>query len=94
MYISRGLGPREEKISSKLWSQQGAQSQNPEIMTPAEIKSQVLNRLSHPGAPGYYSDIIHTLYAELVKYIVKYFICFYKWKVEKYSSQIDDCKIS
>ena len=35
----------------------GSISQNHEIMTWAEIKSQMLNWLSHPGAPGYCSFV-------------------------------------
>ena len=44
-----------ERILSRPHAQQAAQHgvdlTNPEIMTSAEIKSQRLNGLSHPGAP-------------------------------------------
>ena len=39
------------RLPTEYWAQHGAWSHNPEIMTWAEIKSQMLNQLSHPGAP-------------------------------------------
>jgi len=52
--MSRGRAQRE-RISSRLpaesRAQHGARSQDPEIITSAEIKSWTLNPLSHPGAP-------------------------------------------
>ena len=56
----RAHEPREEQrerkiISSRLCTEcrtpYEAQSQDPEIMTRAETKSQMPNQLSHPGAP-------------------------------------------
>ena len=50
-----GAEERLERISSRLsteWgAQPGASSHNPEIMTWAKTKSQMLNQLSHLGAP-------------------------------------------
>ena len=40
---------RESQVDSALSAQRP--NRNPEIMTQAEIKSQMLNRLSHPGVP-------------------------------------------
>ena len=44
----------EEDKWTPYWggAQQGALSQDPEIMTWTEIKSQMLNWLSHPDAPS------------------------------------------
>ena len=55
-----GEGHREkegERIPSRLCTisaepDTGLELMNREIVTSAEIKRQVLNRLSHPGAPG------------------------------------------
>ena len=51
---SGGMG-RGRKSSSRLLAEQGAwhgaPSQDPNIMTRAEIKGQTFNLLSHPGAP-------------------------------------------
>ena len=51
----RGKGKGEKECSSRLATDHGAwcntQSQDPEIMPFAKTKSQVLNQLSHPGAP-------------------------------------------
>ena len=51
----RGQGRHTEKILSRFHTQHGAlhgaQCHDPGIMTYAEIKSQTLNQLSHPGAP-------------------------------------------
>jgi len=53
--VRAGGGAEGERISSRLPAERRARpetpSQNPEIMTWAEIKSGTLNRLSHPGAP-------------------------------------------
>ena len=52
--MERGAeGEREslEKLPTEHRVQRGAQSQDPEIMTWAEIKCQLLNQLSHPGNP-------------------------------------------
>ena len=60
----------EERISSRLHAEHGAQagleSQTPEIMTKAEIKSPRLNRLNHAGAltleeepPSFYNEDPH-----------------------------------
>jgi len=53
--VGRGRGRRRERILSRLHVQhrawRGARSHDPEIMTWAKIKSQMLNRLSHPGTP-------------------------------------------
>ena len=38
---------------------------NCEIMTRAEVKSQMLNRLSHPGAPGIFKDQCSPLFSEI-----------------------------
>ena len=60
-YLERGGrekgrgGERERllsRISSQCRAQHRARSCNAGIMTWAEIKSQVLNRLSHPGSPS------------------------------------------
>ena len=52
----RGAVEEGERISSRLPTEcgawHGAWSHDPEIMTWAEIKSWMLNRLSHPGALG------------------------------------------
>ena len=52
-------GSAGERNSSKLPTEYrarcGSGSHNPEIMTWAEIKSGMLNRLSHPGAPHFSS---------------------------------------
>ena len=45
-----------ERIPSRLWAvsaepPEGLKLMNHEIMMGAEIKSQVLNQLSHPGSP-------------------------------------------
>ena len=58
-----GRGRGRERIPSILCTEHGAQcgasSRNPEIMTWADIKSQMLNFLSHPGAPIlFFFDII------------------------------------
>ena len=53
----RGRGSGREwgtvpgRLHAQLGAQHGAQSHSPEVMTWAEIKSQMPNRLSHPGAP-------------------------------------------
>jgi len=51
----RGGGGRERESSGRLSTEcrtpREARSQDHEIMTRAEIKSQSLNRLSHPGVP-------------------------------------------
>ena len=60
MCTSRGGTERErerERIPSRLSTVSmeamvGLELMNCEIMTGAEIKSRMLNRLSHPGAPG------------------------------------------
>ena len=47
-------GKRESQAGSTLLAEspvQGSNSQNREITSWAETKSQMLNRLSHPGAP-------------------------------------------
>ena len=51
----QGEGQWQRKTSRLLTEKEaqcGAWSQHPEIMTWAEIKSQILNWFSHPGAPG------------------------------------------
>ena len=52
----KGRGRGRERILSSLHTQHGAegrvQSQDPEIMTWAEIKSQILKRLSYSDTPG------------------------------------------
>ena len=46
-------GVRESQADcSECRDQSGSQSHNPEIMTCAETKSQMLNLLSHPRTPG------------------------------------------
>ena len=45
---------RESKNPQTNSLQSGAPSQDPEIMTSAEIQSQLLKLLSYPGLPGYY----------------------------------------
>lgn len=47
----RGRGSRRERLPSRL------HGQCPEIMTWGQIKSPMLNRLSHPGAPHSFSYI-------------------------------------
>ena len=42
----------KERISSRVRVQHRAQSHDPEIMSRAETKSQVLSQLYHPGAPS------------------------------------------
>ena len=78
-------------ILSRLHAQgrvrHGAQSRDPGIMTWAEIKSQMLNRLSHPGAM-FYSNIAIYIY----RYIyISYWLCFseehwlIQWQNESYA---------
>ena len=50
-WLGRDRERGRERILSRIWAWHGAWSHNPEIMTWAEIKSQTLNWLSHPGAP-------------------------------------------
>ena len=45
-------GQRESGLPAELRAPRGGQSHDPEIMTWAEIKSQILNGPSHPGAPN------------------------------------------
>lgn len=56
----RGRGSEGERIPSRLHAQSGARHRawfhNPGIMTQAKIKNQMLNRLSHPGAPILFSN--------------------------------------
>lgn len=60
--IEQALAGREgerdrENTSSRLPAQcraQGAPSHNPENITGAEIKSPMLNTMTHPGAPDLY----------------------------------------
>ena len=58
----RGRGKGRERILSRLYAQPGAQhwagSHAPGIMTWAEIKSQMLNWLSHQGAPPASTTIV------------------------------------
>ena len=70
---SGGGAEREEERESQTGSMLSAQShiwaqlQNHEIMTSACIKSWMLNRLSHPGAP-LFSFIVAILVCEVVAY--------------------------
>ena len=54
-----GVEAEGETVSSRLRAERGtrcrAQSQDPEIMTWAETKSQTFNQMSHPGAPKVYT---------------------------------------
>ena len=54
--VGRSRGKGRENISSRLYTEHGAQcgfqSHNPEIMTWAKTKSQLLNQISHPDAPS------------------------------------------
>lgn len=47
----REEGQREERILSRPYAQWEAPSHDSEIMTWAEMKSQMLNQLNHPGTP-------------------------------------------
>jgi len=51
----RDRGKGRKRISSRLHAQHGAQSQDPETVTWSKIKSRMLNRLSHPGTPKYFT---------------------------------------
>lgn len=59
---SRGIGEVDSLLSTE--AAMGPQSHNPEIMTPAEDKSQIPNERSHPGIPGLYflPTIHHSVY--------------------------------
>ena len=48
---AEGEGERESQAGSKPGAQNRAQPHNPQIMVWGEITSQMLNHLSHPGAP-------------------------------------------
>ena len=54
--MGRDRGRGRERTWSRLPTEHrnwpGAQSQDPEIMTLTETKSQMLNQLSHPSAPN------------------------------------------
>ena len=54
-----------ERIPSRLSTEWGVQhratSQDPELMTRAEIKSQMLNRLSHPAEYLYIKTVLLSL---------------------------------
>lgn len=50
----RGEGQSEReksKLPTEWGGQRGVKSQDPEIITPVEIKSRTLSRLSHPDTP-------------------------------------------
>ena len=50
--MGRGWGwGRGWEMSNRFPAKYGAWSHHPEIMTWAKMKSQMLNQLSHPGAP-------------------------------------------
>ena len=50
-YGGSAEGEGESQVDSTPSAQCGAQSHDPEIMPWAKINSQMLNQLSHPGAP-------------------------------------------
>ena len=76
--IERGLGKGQRvRISSRLYAEHGAWSQNPAIMTWAQIKSQRLNWLSHPGGTSLTSFSItlawHSLHSSPTSLLFLYY---------------------
>lgn len=69
-------GERESQADSPLSVDPDvAQSQDPEIKTRAKTKSQMLNLLSHPGAPSFI-----TLTSLLQQYFCAVLCCVRNWK--------------
>ena len=58
-------GRERERISSRRHAvsaapHKGLELMNRELMTQTEIKGQILNQLSHPRTPGFFSFILST----------------------------------
>ena len=82
--MSGGAEGEGEKVKQTLcWARSpGAPSHDPEIMTWAEIKSQILNWLSHPGTPKQESLKKRSIYFE--KIMDSHYITTYNIKTRKF----------
>jgi len=79
LWGGRGRGREKFKHTPCLWGALGrARSNNPEIMTWAEIQNQPLNQLSHPGTPVWLFNLkLGILYSVTCNLLFLSLLCFW-----------------